>query len=246
MAPGPELTREVGRRPHFGARGPIAPLTGWKLLQATAAKALGQGDVERAAHLLVEAIELAPTEPRLYEQLVRVALLGGATDTAVQAALELRRLDPTSAQFGHLQAMALLAHGDEAGAQAVLEQVLLAAPGHVEACRALAQLARGRQDPALAVELLQGPWRAAPGDSGLAIDYGLSLLDAQRADEARAVLDPLVAAHPEAHAARLALARACAKVGDLPGARSHAQRAKDTDDGEVREQAVHLARQLRA
>lgn len=70
MRPAAEFAREGSRGRQPDARPPSAPLSGWKLLQAAAAKALGQGDVAHAAHLLVEAIELAPAEPRLYEQLV--------------------------------------------------------------------------------------------------------------------------------------------------------------------------------
>jgi thioredoxin-like negative regulator of GroEL len=216
----------------------------WKTLQAQAGKALSAGDVARAAHLLVEAIEQAPKEVRLYEQLVRVALLGGATDTAVQAALELRRLDPNHAPYGHLQAMALLAHGDATAAESVLEQVLVLSPGHADASLALAQLARSQGEPARAVVLLEGPAKAAPGEATLNVELGLALLEVGRAGDARAVLEAVVARLPDAHAARLALARALKQLGEVTLAQQHARRAKDTDDGEVREQAVRLVQEL--
>jgi tetratricopeptide (TPR) repeat protein len=219
-------------------------VSGWKVMQAEAAHALAKGDLSRAAQLLVDAIELEPAEPRLYEQLIRVALLGGATETAVRAAVELRRLGEGNVKFAWLHAMALVAHGDAAEAEAVLAQVLELQPGHPDATRALAQLARQQGDPARAVELLEAPARAAPHDVGLTMDLCAALLEAGRAAEARAMLEPLVAAHPSDTGLRLAAARACAKLGDPVSARAHAHRARDTDDDDVRQQAVHLVREL--
>jgi Flp pilus assembly protein TadD len=95
-------------------------MTTWKTLQASAADHLTRGDLGKAAHALVEAIELEPSEPRLYEQLIRVTLLGGSTQTAVSAAEELARLSP-GPHASHLLAARAWRRGDgEAGARPCL------------------------------------------------------------------------------------------------------------------------------
>ena len=45
----------------------------WTQLQAEATELLGSGKARAAAEKLIEAIELAPKETQLYQQLVRVA-----------------------------------------------------------------------------------------------------------------------------------------------------------------------------
>ena len=100
----------------------------WQSLQAEASAFLQRGEARAAAEKLIEAIELAPTEPLLYQQLVRVALLAGSPGTAVQAAKELCALDGDSSEAAWLHAVALLADGHPGEARAVLEQALAAHP----------------------------------------------------------------------------------------------------------------------
>lgn len=88
----------------------------WTTLQMEATRLQQQGDVEKAAHLLIEAIELAPKEPKLYEQLIPLTLRMGSTQTAVDAAKELLRVRPGPASEW-LAAVAALAHGDTGDAK---------------------------------------------------------------------------------------------------------------------------------
>jgi len=101
--------------------------TTWTQLQAEATELLGRGQARAAAERLIEAIELAPKETQLYQQLVRVALLAGSPGTAVQAAKELRALDDSS-ESAWLHAVALLADNHPTEARGVLEKALAAHP----------------------------------------------------------------------------------------------------------------------
>lgn len=82
-----------------------------KQLEADAARFQDEGALEPAANALIEAIDLAPSEARLYERLVQVTMLMGSTQTAVDAAKELARVRP-GPQSEWLQAVAAMAHGD--------------------------------------------------------------------------------------------------------------------------------------
>jgi len=88
-----------------------------KELEADAARFQQSGALEQAAHALIEAIDLAPSEARLYEQLIQVTLLMGSTQTAVDASKELARVRP-GPQAEWLQAVAAMAHGNTADAKA--------------------------------------------------------------------------------------------------------------------------------
>jgi hypothetical protein len=88
----------------------------WTQLYTEAAQLQRQGQLEPAAHALIEAIDLAPREHRLYEQLIQVTLLMGSTQTAVDAALSLARVRPGPASEW-LCAVAAMANGDAADAK---------------------------------------------------------------------------------------------------------------------------------
>ncbi len=215
----------------------------WKALQARAAEELARGDLEKATHTLVEAAELAPNEPRLYEQLVRVALLDGRTQTAVSAAFELRRLEPYNPQYAYLHAVASMAHGDVEGARGILDEALRHAPKSWEVRQALAQVSRLLKDDARAKALLAEAVALAPTEPGPVNDYALLLLEGDEAGPARAALDTALAVHGDDPALNLNAALACAKLGDAEGAVRHAEKAK-AGDGEMREQAERLLAQL--
>jgi Flp pilus assembly protein TadD len=216
----------------------------WQALEAEAAALLARGEVGRAAHALIAAIDLAPDEPRLYQQLVRVALLAGGTQTAVSAALELRRLDASNPQYAYLHAVASLAHGDVDGAQGILEQALASAPASWEVRQALAQTWRIKKDDARALALLDEAVRLAPTAPGPVNDYAVLLLERDRPADARAALERAAAAHPDDAGVQLNLALACAKLRDVDAAKRHAERAQASSDAGVREQAGRLLAQL--
>ncbi|MCC6332612.1 MAG: tetratricopeptide repeat protein [Myxococcales bacterium] len=216
----------------------------WQALETEAAALLARGEVGRAAHLLIAAIELAPDEARLYQQLVRVALLAGGTQTAVSAALELRRLDAGNPQYAYLHAVASLAHGDVDGAQGVLEQALTLAPHSWEVRQALAQTCRIKKDDARALALLGEAVRLAPTSPGPVNDYAVLLLEGGRAAEARVALERAAHEHPADAGVQLNLALACAKLRDATAARRHAQQAQASEDAGVREQASRILAQL--
>jgi Flp pilus assembly protein TadD len=218
-------------------------MTTWKTLQASAADHLTRGDLGKAAHALVEAIELEPTEPRLYEQLIRVTLLGGSTQTAVSAAEELARLSP-GPHASHLHVVSLLAHGDVATAKQVLDAAFALAPDSVELLQASAQVATIEGRPAEALKLLGDAAAWAPRDAVVVNDYALALLAARRSAEAKALLEPLSAEHPNNLALRLTLSMVALTLRDLPAARAHALAAKSSDDPEIRTQAIALVNQL--
>lgn len=99
-----------------------------------------QGDLEKAAHLLIEAIDLAPKEPKLYEQLIHLTLLMGSTQTAVDAAKELVRVRP-GPPSEWLAAVAAMAHGDTEGAKRRATQLTRSDDANVRA-QAKAMLAQ--------------------------------------------------------------------------------------------------------
>jgi len=220
----------------------------WKLLQAEASRHLEKGEVERAAHLLLEAIELAPDEARLYEQLVHAALLIGGVETAVKAASELTRLAPRNAHFAYLRAVAAMAAGDFAVAQQVLEEALAGTPENgpdaVELLHAAAQVARHMSQPSRALGLLARAVQQAPTSAALVGDYASLLIEGQQYAAAREALAPAARVHPSDAGLQLAMATVCAKLGEWKTAWVHAVRAKDTDDPQVREQAVRLVGQI--
>jgi predicted Zn-dependent protease len=83
----------------------------WTQLYSEASRLLQGGQVEPAANALIEAIDLAPKEPKLYEQLIQVTLMMGSTQTAVNAAQALARVRPGPASEW-LWAVADMAHGN--------------------------------------------------------------------------------------------------------------------------------------
>lgn len=216
----------------------------WKTLQATAVEHLSRGDLGKAAHALVEAIELEPTEPQLYEQLIQVTLLGGSTQTAVSAAEELTRLQPDAPHAHHLLVVSLLSQGEVERAKTVLTAAIARSPNSVELIQASAQVATIEQNPALALDLLGRAATLVPNDAVVVNDYALCLLQAKRPAEAKALLEPLFVANPKNAPLRLSLSMICLALKDLQGARAHALAAKDSDDPDTRAQAIALVNQL--
>lgn len=216
----------------------------WKTLQAEAAECLERGEVGKAAEALIDAIELAPREAHLYEQLIRVTLLAGSTQTAVSAAVELRRLDGENAQYAYLHAVASLAHGDVDGAQTVLEEALRFAPDSWELRQALAQTWRAKKQDGKALALLEEAVRRAPDAPGPVNDYATLLIERGQVADARIALERAERSHPDDGGLQLTLALACVKLGEREAAKVHAQNASRVEDADVKAQAVQILAML--
>ena len=216
----------------------------WSELHDQSRRHLAAGEVGLAAHVLVEAINLAPDEPSLYVDLVKIALLAGSTKDALNAAFELRRIEPYNPQHVYLHAMASMAAGDLAAAKRILEEALEKVPGSWEVRQALAQVAALTHEPERAEALLREAVDLSPTEPGPANDLALIHLGRREFAQARVVLGKAAAAHPEHLGTQLNLALACAQAEDKEAAKRHAEAARKSDEPSVREQAERLLKRL--
>ena len=216
----------------------------WQALKTKAREQLLHGDVGLSAHTLVEAVALAPDEPSLYVDLIQVCLLAGSPKDALKAAFELRRIDPNSAKYAYLHAMASLAGGDVHAAKHILEEALRKAPDSWEARQSLAQVLRLQKDEPRARTLLEEAVALAPAEEGPVNDLAVLLLEQNAAAPVVPLLEKLVKAKPGALGARLNLALALVQLGKKADAKPHAQAAAKSPDKAVADQAVRLLGQL--
>lgn len=216
----------------------------WQSLKTQAREQLLAGEVGRAAHTLVEAINGAPDEPSLYVDLIQVCLLAGSAKDALKAAFELRRIDPENGRYAYLHAISSLAAGDVHAAKHILEETLRKTPDAWEPRQSLAQVMRLQKDDARAKTLLEEAVKLAPAEEGPANDLAVLLLEKKEAVAAVPVLERLLKAKPRALGARLNLALAFVQLGQKADAKPHAQAAAKSDDPGVAEQAARLLGQL--
>lgn len=216
----------------------------WRGLEADANAALQKGEVGKAAHLLIDAIDLAPNEAGLYKQLVQVALMAGGTETAVKAGTELRRLEPNNPEAGYLLAVAAMAHGDFVLAESTLEAIAKLAPKSWQIKQAQGQVARALKKDGQARTVLEQAVALAPTETTVVNDYAVLLLEIDEAAKAKDVLSRALGAHPDDAGLHLNLALAYGKLKDVLKAKVHAEHAKTSGDADVREQAARLLAQL--
>ena len=217
---------------------------GWQELKTRAHDQLMNGDVGLSAHTLVEAVGLAPDEPSIYVDLIKVCLLAGSPKDALKAAFELRRIDGNSAKYAYLHAMASLAAGDVHAARHILEETLRKAPDSWEARQSLAQVLRLQKDDARAVELLEEAVELAPTEAGPVNDLAVALLEKQQGLRAIKPLERLLESKPNELAARLNMALALVQAGKNGEAHPHAQAAAKSTDRSIAEQATRLIQRL--
>jgi tetratricopeptide (TPR) repeat protein len=174
------------------------------------------GDQNRAASMLERAVAVFPSRPEAWKSLAKADLVLGRKEQAWEAhrkALALTPDDPDLAQ-GRL-VLAREAHPEELAK--AYEEVLRLAPGDTSAAMGLAQLRYGKGDYAGA----EKPYRIALKDSKDAeawADFGRTLLELKKTDEAAAALQKAVDLGDKEPALRLDLARIRMDKGDLDGA----------------------------
>lgn len=202
----------------------------WRQLQqAEAARA--RGDVSAAAQLLQQSIRLLPKEPGGYAALG--SLQAGSDDRAAEASYR-KAMELDASNVGAIQGLVALysrqgrmqeaselfarlspAQREQAGGEATLR-------ANVQRARAKAALEGG--DAVGAQTELEAAMVARPGDPWIRLDLARLYQQAGRPDQARSVMDGLLAVHgdlPEALHANALLAQ---ETGDWQGAYASVER----------------------
>lgn len=217
----------------------------WQQLEVKANEALATGDIGAAAAQLIDAIELAPKEPGLYRQLVQVTLLGGSTQTALQAAKELQALEPNSAEAHYLVGLAAMAHGELVLAETSLDHAAAKAPRSWQIRQALAQVAKALKKNGRAAQALEEAVKLAPTEPAIVVDYATMLLELKEPQKAKEVLSHAVKVHPTEARLRVVLAEVHVAIGESYEAQLHATEALGSDDELVRQRAREIVASLK-
>lgn len=211
----------------------------WQQLEHVANQALAVGDIGAAASTLIDAIELAPKEPGLYRQLVQVTLMGGSTETALQAAKELLTLEPNSPEAHYLLGISAMAHGELVLAESSLDHAASKAPKswQIRQAQAQAQVAKALKKNGRAAQALEEAVKLAPTEPAIVVDYATMLLELKEGQKAKEVLSHAVKMHPADPTLRVVLAEVFVSVGESYEAQLHAKVALEAEDETVRRRA---------
>lgn len=209
----------------------------WQQLENVANQALAVGDIGAAASTLIDAIELAPKEPGLYRQLVQVTLMGGSTETALQAAKELLTLEPNSPEAHYLLGISAMAHGELVLAESSLDHAASKAPKSWQIRQAQAQVAKALKKNGRAAQALEEAVKLAPTEPAIVVDYATMLLELKEGQKAKEVLSHAVKVHPTNATLRVVLAEVFVSVGESYEAQLHAKQALEAEDESVRKRA---------
>lgn len=212
----------------------------WRELEQAATLALSKGEIGAAATHLIDALELAPKEAGLYRQLVQVTLMGGSTETALQAAKELNAVEPANAENQYLLGVAAMAHGELTVAEAALDHAARSAPKSWQIRQAQAQVAKALKKNGRAAQALEEAVKLAPTEPAIVVDYASMLLELKEPQKAKEVLSHAVKVHPTDGAIRLALAEVHVQLSETYEATLHATFAASAADDSIRDRAKNL------
>jgi Flp pilus assembly protein TadD len=215
-------------------------------LQLAARVLVQQGQVGQAQVALQKALQRAPQKAELHEEFIKLCLFANSPKAALHSVLELRQLDPGNPNGPYLHGLLMLLSGKVEDARRTFGEALALAPQSWEARLGLARalLVGEQKDLARALELLEEAVARAPTEPGpvneLAVLY---LARPETAPKARELLTRLLAAHPDEPGANLNMALALVKTDKAAAAR-HAQKARQSGEPSVREQAERLLKQV--
>jgi predicted Zn-dependent protease len=202
---------------------------------------LQKGEVGKAVHILKQAIAEEPNDATLWSEMYRQCMLANSPTSAVTAARELRRISPNDANFIYMHGIATLTAGQAPEAASILEEALKRAPQSAQVRRTLAQVYEALKKPERAREILQEAVDRSPMDPVAVNDLAVLLM--KQGEEGKRQAEPLLrrvlAAHPDDLATHLNLALTLADR-DSEAALDHADRAKESEDVNIREQAQRL------
>jgi Flp pilus assembly protein TadD len=230
---------------HFQKSAELAPREPMPLVMLSRAY-LVRGELGRAVQAAQKAHELAPKMRTILEDLFKLFLAAKSAEGAIRAARELRLLDGQNANYVYMHGLATAAAGKIPEAKTLLQEALKLAPRSWQARHALAQVHNALKERAEALKLLEEALALAPTEPEPANDLAVLLMqDASGFAKARAVLEKVVAAHPEHAGVHLNLALSCIKA-DRGLAVKHAKQAQVFGSGDIQQQASKLLKQLGA
>jgi tetratricopeptide (TPR) repeat protein len=211
----------------------------------TAARELaGRGDFAKAVQTVLEAIEQEPDDPTLHEEMYRYCMITGSTNSAINAAAELRRIQPKSGNYAYMHGIAMLAAGQLQEAKKILEDALALAPESWEIRQGLAQVLRVLREHPRATQLLEEAVNQNPTQPGPVNDLAVVYLaEPDGAAKAVRILGKVLEANPDEPGANLNMALAL-RATNPAVARVHAEKALKSDEDDVREQARRLLKHL--
>jgi tetratricopeptide (TPR) repeat protein len=229
---------------HFKAAVDQAP--GEYVLLAYLAKAYELvSDLPRAAAALSAAINLAPLEPALHEEMYFIHCAQKAWGHAAESAERLTRIAPNEVQYRYWRGVSLLKAGQLEPAQVLLEDVASRVPNPANVKHALAELQLMRGDRGQAQRLLEDALSLAPTSPAIANDLAsLYTQQSEGADRAEQVLLGVLAAIPDDLLTHYNLGLVLAPK-DPKRALEHACRAAAAADNALKEQAERLIQSLR-
>jgi predicted Zn-dependent protease len=208
---------------------------------------VGLGDVDGAMAMITKARQYGPQLAVVQEQLFSLHLLGGEIHSALQDAYELRTLDPDNPDYMYKQGICLLMLGRYEQAQEMLAPAYELVPGSSDVVRALARSREGLGDKQAAIALLEEFTSNVGEDASVAIDLAnLYFTQPGGPEKARHLLEGVVRADPDNEEAQLNYALALSATG-APASVSlpHAERAAQSNDPDVQEQASKLVEELK-
>ncbi|NVJ08500.1 tetratricopeptide repeat protein [Myxococcus sp. AM001] len=231
---------------HFLRAAEGAPQEAMPLLMLSRAHA-ACGQLGLAIQAATQALEKARggLHRAVLEDLFKLYLSAGSSEGAKRAALELRKLDPSSTTYLYLHGLATMSAGAFAEAKDVFAEVLRQAPGSWQAQHALAQMHLALGERAEAVTLLEAAVATVPTDPGPTNDLAVVLMQDNGHARVAALLAPVLGAHPNDAGTHLNMA-----LGTFPSDKElsarHAKQALALGAEDVRAQAEQLLKQLGA
>jgi tetratricopeptide (TPR) repeat protein len=233
-----------GATRHFHQAAEGAPQEPMPLLMLSRAHA-ARGSLGLAIQAATFALENAQggMKRSVLEDLFKLYLTAGNPEAAKRAAMELRQLLPSDANYVYLHGLAVMSAGAFREAQGLFEETLRLSPKSWQSLQALAQVHLALQERGLGRKRLEEAVALVPTDPGPANDLAMLFLQDEAHERARPVLERVLEAHPEDAITHLNMAVAWFPT-DRDACVRHARQAHTHGTGTVREQAERLLKQL--
>ncbi|WP_299616411.1 XrtA/PEP-CTERM system TPR-repeat protein PrsT [Pelagibius sp.] len=190
---------------------------------------IAAGEIEQGVETLNKALALNPRSEKAYSHLFGVHVQNRNYSSAILLTKQMQQSLPEQAAGFTLEAMALFAQGDVAGAEAALRLALEKEPDNPEAVGNLAQLLRAADRADEAVSVIEEALKQSPEDPALLLVYATLARSAGDEAKAQSLLRRILDNNPDAWQARALLARSLSETGDFAEAVAVGESALDAN-----------------